>query len=225
MSYDLAQFEQFVLFDQKPFDPNHYDAEYFNDDWRDEGNDYRLETRRVKEGRHPLVIKEVFQPKSVLDVGCGPGSLMALLDEVGVVADGVDFAASCKELAPESVRERITIAGMVDEPVYPDNAYDLVICREMMEHLTVLQVRRLVANICRISSNYVYVTTRFHPNPDSLLSITDEPEVDPSHITLLNQDFMRVLFVLEGFHRRTDLEDTVDWMKKGRVLIYQKMQR
>ena len=32
----------------------------------------------------------------------------------------------------------------------PD-AYDLVICREVFEHLTVLQVREAVRNICRMS--------------------------------------------------------------------------
>ena len=78
------------------------------------------------------------------------------------------------------------------------------ICREVMEHLTVLQVRDTVRNLCRVSSRYVYVTTRFHPDPSGLLDVTTQFEVDPSHITLLNKDFLRVMFVLEGFRRRLD---------------------
>ena len=53
--------------------------------------------------------------------------------------------------------------------------------------------------ICRASSRFAYVTTRFHPDPQDLLDFTTQFDVDPSHITLLNKDFLRVLFVLEGF--------------------------
>ena len=68
------------------------------------------------------------------------------------------------------------------------------ICREVFEHLTVLQVRESVRNICRISSKFAYVTTRFHPNPATLLDVTTQFDVDPSHITLLNKDMLRLMF-------------------------------
>lgn len=220
--FDLARFEHFVLFEQQPLPESHYDTSYFTDPWRAEANDYRLETRRAKEGKHPQILKEVFQPKRVLDVGCGPGALMFLLQEVGIEVDGVDFSPDCRDLAPPEVRNRIMVAPIVNEPVFPDNSYDLLICREMIEHLTVLQTRKLVSNMCRISSNFVYVTTRFHPNPTSLLDVTDERDEDPSHITLMNKDLLRLLFILEGYLCRPDLEEKIDWLKKGRVLVYQK---
>lgn len=217
---DLAAFEHLV-FSQRLIAPDHYDSEYFVSDWRQAGNDYTIETRRKIEGRHPQVIKEVFNPTRVLDVGCGPGALLYLLQEVGIVADGIDFAPSTRELAPPEVRDRIMV-GPVSEPSLPDNAYDLVICREVFEHLTVLQVREGVRNICRVSSKFAYVTTRFHPNPETLLDVTTQFDVDPSHITLLNKDLLRLFFVLEGFRQRKDLEDRIDWMGKGRVLVYEK---
>jgi cytidyltransferase-like protein len=218
---DLPAFEQLV-FSQKVIEPEHYDSDYFVSDWRQAGNDYTIETRRKIEGQHPQVIKDVFQPRHVLDMGCGPGALMYLLQEVGIKADGIDFAQSSIELAPPDVRDRIRI-GPVSEPSIPDNAYDLVICREVFEHLTVLQVREGVRNICRISSKFAYVTTRFHPNPATLLDVTTQFDVDPSHITLLNKDLLRLFFVLEGFRQRKDLEDRIDWMGKGRVLVYEKV--
>lgn len=217
---DLPAFEDLV-FGQKVIESGHYDSDYFVSDWRQAGNDYTIETRRNIEGRHPQVIKEVFAPGRVLDMGCGPGALLYLLEEVGIVADGIDFAESTRELAPASVRDRIMVGPVTDERL-PGNAYDLVICREVFEHLTVLQVREAVRNICRVSSRFAYVTTRFHPDPHTLLDVTTQFDVDPSHITLLNKDLLRLFFVLEGFRQRKDLEDRIDWMGKGRVLVYEK---
>jgi cytidyltransferase-like protein len=218
----IEAFEDFV-FGQKPIHPRHYDDEYFTSEWREGGNSYTLETRRNIEGRNPELIKEVFRPKRVLDIGCGPGALMYLLNELGVAADGIDFSPRSRALAPREVRDRIII-GSVTEQLVPDNSYDLVICREVFEHLTVLQIQQAVRNICRISSNYVYMTTRFHPEPRDLLDVTTQFEADPTHITLLNKDFLRLLLVLEGFKCQPDLEGKMDWLKKGRVLVYQKQE-
>jgi len=209
------------VFAQRPVPADHYDDGYFADDWRDGGNRYDLDTRREIEARNPALIKEVFAPSRVLDLGCGPGFLMALLTELGVEVDGVDFSPSSLTLAPESVRSRITI-GEITEPLVPEQSYDLVLCREVLEHLTVLQLRKAVEQICRASSGFVYMTTRFHPAPASLLDFTTDLETDPTHVTLLAKDFLRTLLVLEGFRRRADLEARMDWAGKGRVLVYER---
>ena len=208
---------------QKPVGSGHYDSAYFTGDWRAEGNNYSLETRRQIEAKNPFLIKDVFQPGKVLDLGCGPGALMHLLWEIGVDVEGIDFAESSPRLATPEVRDRITVGQVVDPVLKPANAYDLVICREVLEHLTVLQVRQAVANMARMTSKFIYVTTRFHPQPASLLDFTTQFDVDPSHITLLNKDLLRLLFVLEGCRSRPDLEARMDWGNKGRVLVLEKV--
>ena len=218
---NIMEFEQHVV-DQQAVGAGHYDAEYFTGDWRDAGNNYNLETRRQIEGKNPALIKEVFQPTKVLDLGCGPGALMHLLYELGVDVEGLDFAQSSKELATAEVRDRIAVGQVGDTTLKPDAAYDLVICREVLEHLTVLQVKQAVANMARMTSRFIYVTTRFHPSPASLLDFTTQFDVDPSHITLLNKDMLRLMFVLEGCRSRPDLEARMDWGKKGRVLVLEK---
>ena len=216
----VQRFEEAVTA-QQPIGAVHYDTEYFVSDWRDEENRYDIETRRRIEGRNPALIKDVFEPERVLDMGCGPGALMFLLAELGVEVDGIDFSAEIKALAPEEVRDRITVAPVTERNV-ADRSYDLVVCREVFEHLTVLQIRQAVAAVCAASSRFVYATTRFHPRPSSLLDFTTQFDVDPSHITLLNKEFLRCLFVLEGFRRREDLESRMDWAEKRRVLVYER---
>jgi SAM-dependent methyltransferase len=216
----VSRFEAHVL-GQAATPAAEYDHAYFTDEWREGGNSYRVETRREIEGRHPALIKEVFNPTRVLDVGCGPGTLMYFLYEVGVLAEGLDLSPESKQLAPPEVRDRITI-GAATDPVFPDSSFDLLICRELIEHLTVLETRRLVQNMCRLTSRFVYLTTRFHPNPTTMLDLTDELQVDPTHITVMTKDLLRVMFILEGMKSRPDLEARMDWLNKGRVLVYEK---
>jgi hypothetical protein len=147
---------------------------------------------------------------------------MHLLWELGVNVEGIDFAESSRQLATPQVRDRISIGVVTDPTLKPASSYDLVICREVLEHLTVLQVRQAVANMVRMTSRFVYVTTRFHPDPASLLDFTTQFDVDPTHITLLNKDLLRLMFVLEGCRSRPDLEARMDWGNKGRVLVLEK---
>lgn len=214
------EFEE-AVFSQKAVGSDHYDDEYFVTDWREGDNKYDVETRRRIEDRNPQLIKDVFEPEKVLDMGCGPGMLMYFLHELGLDVYGIDFTPASKDLAPEGIGERITIGSVTEEHV-PERSHDLVICREVFEHLTVLQVRETVRQICRASSRFVYATTRFHPDPASLLDFTTQFDVDPSHITLLNKEFLRTLFVLEGFRSRPDLEQRMDWGNKNRVLVYER---
>jgi len=217
----IAEFEAAILA-QKPTTSDHYDSEYFTGEWRAEGNSYNLDTRRQIEAKNPQLIKNVFQPQRVLDLGCGPGALMHLLWELGVDVEGIDFAESSKQLATPAVRDRITIGNTTDH-LKPANAYDLVISREVLEHLTVFQVKQAVENMVRMTSRYIYCTTRFHPEPQSLVDFTTQFDVDPTHITLLNKDLLRLMFVLAGCKSRPDLEAQMDWGNKGRVLVMEKV--
>ena len=218
----ITEFEQRML-SQKPTASAHYDAEYFTGEWRDAGNNYSLEVRREIEGRNPALIKEVLQPVRALDLGCGPGALMHLLWEQGVDVEGIDFAESSARLATPEVRDRIAIGSVTDTTLKADNCVDLVICREVIEHLTVLEVKKAVANMVRMTSRLVYITTRYHPNPGDLLDFNQSDDLDPTHITLLNKDLLRLMFILEGCRSRPDLEAKMDWGGKGRVIVVEKL--
>jgi SAM-dependent methyltransferase len=216
----IQEFEQTVL-RQRPIPADHYDREYFHTNWREGVNNYSIEVRREREGRNPQLIREVFQPQRVLDFGCGPGAMLYFLWELGIDADGIDFSPYAKATAPAQVRDRIQVVG-VDAELPKNKTYDLVICREVLEHLTAVQIQKAVINTCALSSRFIYVTTRYSKRTAELLALDTEPEVDESHISLLNKDFLRCLFVLQGFRSRHDLEERMDWKRYGRVLVLEK---
>jgi SAM-dependent methyltransferase len=189
--------------------------------------DYSFEARKQIEGKHPDLIKEVLRPMRALDVGCGPGHLVRLLRERDVLAFGCDKS---HDAGGDPFRRPVLLYGAfrslwdvsdLGKP-HPCDWSDLVICREVLEHLTLLEVRRAVLNLCRWAGRYVYVTTRFHLAPRHLLDVMTADDLDPTHISMLNQTFLRTLFVLEGFKRRADLEQRMDWQGKGRCLVYER---
>lgn len=217
----VAAYERLVQ-QQRSAAAEAFDSSYFHSDWRqDTGGNYTIQERRRLEGRNPELIRDTFQARSVLDLGCGPGALMYLLHELGVQADGIDFAQASKDLAPPEVRDRIRV-GSITGVDLPASAYELVICREVLEHMTVLQVQQAVQTMCRITSRFVYVTTRFHPHPGNVFDVTTEFDIDPTHITLMHIEMLRLMFVLQGMRRRDDLERRMDWLNKRRVLVYEK---
>lgn len=204
----LARFEALVLAQQPASAP-----------WQPV-TDYSFEARKVIEGKHPALIKEVFLAKCVLNVGCGTGFLDGQIRDASTWVEGMDLNPP---IGPHFHRQDICDARPISEWELPFWEYDLVICREVLEHLTIRQIRQAVSNLCALSSRFVYVTTRFHLKPQHLLDVMTSDDLDPTHVSMLNQDFLRVLFVLEGFKRRADLEQQMDWKNLGRCLVYERV--
>ncbi len=197
--------------------PERYDREYFEGQWRTTAPAYTLEARRKAEGRHPKILKELFGGMSILDVGCGPGFLVQMLRELGMDAGGIDPSYDAVQLSPLPPN-RIAHASVES---LPPKIAQVVICREVLEHLTVAEVAVMVAELFRVARKAVYITTRFHPSPRSVFDVTDERDVDPTHATLLTQPLLRALCVLNGGRRNREWESALDHQQKGRVLCYE----
>ena len=202
-----------VMASQTETPAERYDADYFQGDWRTTTQPYTLDGRRMAEGMHPQILADVFPRQSMLDVGCGPGFLVELLRERGVEAGGIDPSPAAKALAVN----RWVIQGYPAN--CPDKMADVVICREVIEHLSVNQITEMVADLFRLAKRVVYITTRF--SADSVFDCATKDDLDPTHISMLSQPFLRSLCVLNGGTRRRDWEQELDHGKKGRVLCYE----
>lgn len=178
---------------------------------------YDIKARREAEGPQPQLIVDTFTPEHVLDYGCGYGLLVAFLAELGVNVHGYEPNLDLAKVPPY-VRHLVTT-----QKPQPGMA-DLVICREVLEHVPLRQIRGVVSHLCALSSQFVYVTTRFNEQPQAhLLEVQTADALDPTHITMLTKEFLRLLFVLEGFVARPDLEAKLDWKRVGRALVYERV--
>lgn len=170
---------------------------------------FDYDSRRIVEGRHPDVIIETFgRHVEYFDFGCGPDAILVrLLRERGAMAFGSDWLLKREWycLEEKSITEQC----------------DVVICREVLEHVPFRDIRGVIHDLIKRSKRYIYVTTRFAKNPSHFLSFDTSDDLDPTHITMLTKPFLRTLFVLEGCKSRPDLEAKMDWQKKGRCLVFE----
>jgi cytidyltransferase-like protein len=186
---------------------------------------YDFESRKAVEGKHPELIKAVFAPERVLDAGCGPDAhLVEMLKWLGVNVRGCDTQINRRTPHRWTFHADIADPDIFDGEYgdFSGESYDLVICREVFEHMTVREISFAVANLCRASSKYVYGTTRFHPSPKHLLEFTTEFDVDPTHISCGTHDFLKMLFALNGFKWRGDLATAMDWKGYGRTFAFER---
>jgi methionine biosynthesis protein MetW len=114
------------------------------------------ETARAPTGARVdhLVVAQMVEPRSrVLDVGCGDGELLKLLEARGVDGRGI-------ELSREGVNECVAkglavIQGDADTDLanYPDDAFDYVILSQTLQ--ATLRPRAVLEHMLRIGSHAV----------------------------------------------------------------------
>lgn len=130
--------------------------------------------------------------RTVLDVGCAMGHLVAGLRDLGIEAYGIDVS----EYAIDQVREDIkqycnTQTVLEDLPNEFPNEFDLAITIEVFEHIQEKEARDAVANLCKWSDTVIFCST-----PDDF--------EDPTHLNVRQREYWVLLFAENGFY--DDLE-------------------
>lgn len=131
------------------------------DDMRKYGPTARHVRRIVKRMVRDLEVE------SVLDVGCGQGSLLAELSEehAGIRLHGVDVSKTALELARSKVAGQFSVMDIEQGAL--DKQFDLVLCIEVLEHID--DDLSALRNLAFMSAKYLLVVTvqgrmrRFEP--------------------------------------------------------------
>lgn len=174
-------------------------------------------TRRYAyHGIQSRIARHVSPAHSVLDVGCGEGSLALELMGEGARVTAVDLSQPNVERARDRMREAgrapVAIADAVSLP-FPDSSFDVVVSSHVIEHLE--DPRAALREIARVTRGVAVVAMPTCFNPAALLLVGGADYWSPRKRTLVAPllGLWRVVLALlsgepgpqEGYAGRDDL--------------------
>lgn len=107
----------------------------------------------------------------LLDVGCGMGALVRALLMAGLDATGLDVAPACIEHGNAIAPGRFVHGSILELP-FDDDAFDVVVCTDVLEHLGEADVDRAISELVRVSRRGLYLTIATGPDRDRKWHLT-----------------------------------------------------
>ncbi len=131
-------------------------------------------------------------PRTVLDAGCAMGFLVEMLRKRGVEAYGIDISEYAIENVHEDIRPFCRVASVV-EPL--DQDYDLIVCIEVLEHLTAREAEKAISQFCKHGRSVLFSSTPY-----------DYKEI--THVNVQPTEYWVELFARHDFFRNVDYDAT-----------------
>ena len=180
------------------------------------------------------LVQSLGNEGTVLDLGCGNGSLSHEMSKLGVEVYGIDRSESGIEIARNAFPQVRFFLGDVEEDLSPDpfqsERFDVVESTEVVEHL--YHPRRLVQNAFRLlkPSGHFIISTPYHGwLKNVVLALSGKMDQhftalwDGGHIKFWSRETMSGLLTEKGF---TDLRfigaGRVPYIWKSMILIARK---
>jgi len=138
------------------------------------------------------IIRDI-QPRSVLDAGCAWGFLVEKLRERDVEAFGIDISPYAIDHVHPDIAQFCKVGSIVES--FP-RTYDLVVCIEVLEHMTKENAELAVRNICDHTGDVLFSSTPF-----------DYKEA--THFNVQPPEYWAELFARHGFFRDVDFDASV----------------
>jgi len=129
-----------------------FDRDYFIWNGKGEAKGYRGHYADFPENLKFLEHIKSLKPESVLDVGCAYGFLVKRLNDSDIPSKGIEISPFCIAMrATDDVQ-----LGDVLELPFSDNAFDLVISVELLEHIPEKYVDKALEEMARVSKRGVH---------------------------------------------------------------------
>lgn len=126
----------------------------------------------------------------VLDIGCGVGILVDQFNQLGYQAVGVDVNT---EAIKNSLRpEKCFLVGTTAKLNFPDNYFDLVVSREVLEHISETEIDACISEWDRVGKGKMI----------HIIAVTERGEsatADPVHVNVKPEKWWREKFKSHGY--------------------------
>jgi len=181
----------------KPYDvsASYYDREYY----LGEKGEYKY-IRGLNRGKslfqkiinwyRALYIRFHFNPKTLVDVGCGTGELVRNLRLLGIDARGIEISKDALSLARREVKPFLIEGDITNIPL-KNNAVDMAVTFDVLEHIERSKLQKSVNETVRVAKKQVL--HKIFTQENSLLNFFHCE--DPSHVSVFSRGFWDRLFV------------------------------
>lgn len=169
-----------------------YNRDYYKDKYEGLG-----EGVEVAEYRARLLLSKVKKLGRVLDVGCGYGDFLRVLQNGGVRVYGVDVSSHAIKRIKSKVNGKFYILNIANKKLpFKDNYYDGVAILDVLEHIKSSELILREALRVLKPGGLIFVTTPNHQGFLRKLLLPIFPD-DPTHVNILNykqwyDEFQRV---------------------------------
>lgn len=144
------------------------------------------------------VLTEYVRPKTVLDIGCGLGYLVAAFRALGVDAYGFDMSEDADKYRLSSAKPFCWVDNISNFSTR--RRYDLVTCIEVLEHVPFEQASVAIAKMALIT--------------DYIAFSSDQIGIDePTHVNVQDQEYWDDLFALYDFWEVPNVSLCPTWGK------------
>lgn len=110
-----------------------------------------MERQRIDLTFNAIKTAAALAGKSAADLGCGSGVLSFMMRDAGAHVDAVDAAGNALAMLKDGNTQNITvIQDCLPNTALNDNAYDAVICTEVIAYLRQDEYRLLMAELARL---------------------------------------------------------------------------
>lgn len=134
--------------------------------------------------------------RRVLDLGCGSGIFLALLESQGISACGVERNEAVSIYARGMGLDVVT-ADAIEFMDSVESQFDGIYCSHFVEHLPFEVVEHLLRSIARITANNGVVVLTF-PDPESIRSQLLGFWRDPEHVRFYHPELITALASAAG---------------------------
>lgn len=131
-----------------------------------------IERQRIHATFNAIEAATTLSGRSTVDLGCGSGVLSCMLRDSGAHVDAVDAAGNALALLKTGNMDNITaIQDCLPNTSLNDNAYDVVVCTEVIAYLRQNEYRLLMAEMARLvkSGGFVVCSTPLDINTENPL--------------------------------------------------------
>jgi SAM-dependent methyltransferase len=115
--------------------------------------------------------------RSCFELGCFTGSVMSLLAEADITVRGAEVSHLAFTFAHPNIRDAIMFGDLLTLDI--DRRFDVVLCMDVLEHVSPLRLDQYIEKILRIvdDDGYVYLNAPMWGR-DQIFGVFEEPYLD-----------------------------------------------